>query len=75
MESCKMNDFLEVLEPWLDRDYIRKAYLTDQDHLVFFFTDGGQKVYHIDDCTRAQLHHIVADIRKKGVPVEMADPQ
>ena len=43
MQTCQLNDFLKVLDPWLDRDYIRKVHLTDQDHLVFFFTDGGQK--------------------------------
>ena len=73
MQTCPFNDFLKVLEPWLDRDYIRKVYLTDQDHLVFFFTDGGQKAYHIDDCTKAQLKTILADIREKGIPVEKAE--
>lgn len=70
MQTCRLNDFLKVLEPWLDRDYIRKVYLTDQDHLVFFFTDGGQKAYHIDDCTKAQLKNILADIREKGILIE-----
>ena len=73
MEACRFNDFLEVLEPWLDRDYIHKVYLTEQDHLVFFFTDGGQKVYCIDDCTKAQLESILVDIRKRGIAVEKAE--
>ena len=73
MEACKINDFLKVLEPWLDRDYIRKVYLTAQDHLVFFFTDGGQKAYHIDDCTKAQLKNILVDIQKRGIAVEKAE--
>lgn len=73
MEACKINDFLEILEPWLDRDYIRKVYFTDQDHLVFFFTDGGEKTYHIDDCTKAQLKNILVDIQKKGIAVEKAE--
>ena len=72
MQTCRLNDFLKVLEPWLDRDYIRKVYLTDQDHLVFFFTAGGQKAYHIADCTKAQLKNILADIREKGILIEQA---
>ena len=70
MQTCRLNDFLKVLEPWLDRDYIRKVVLTDQNDLLFFFTDGGQKAYHIDDCTKAQLKQILADIREKGIPLE-----
>ena len=73
MEACKINDFLKVLEPWLDGDYIRKVYLTDQDHLVFFFTDGGQKSYYIDDCTKGQLKNILVDIQKRGIAVEKAE--
>ena len=72
MQTCQLNDFLKVLEPWLDRDYIRKVYLTDQDHLVFYFTDGGQKAYFIDDCTKAQLKNIITGIRNKGIPFEKA---
>lgn len=72
MQTCRLDGFLKVLGPWLDRDYIRKVYLTDQDHLVFFFTDGGQKAYHIDDCTKAQLKNILADIREKGILIEKA---
>ena len=70
METCKLTDFLKVIEPWLDRDYIRKVYLTDPEHLVLFFTDGGQKAYRIDDCTKVQLNTILADIQEKGIPVE-----
>ena len=72
MQTCQLNDFLKVLEPWLDRDYIRKVYLTDQDHLVFYFTDGGQKAYFIDDCTKAQLKNIITRIRNKGIFFEKA---
>jgi hypothetical protein len=72
METCKLNDLLKVLEPWLDRDYIRKVVLTEHDHLVFFLTDGGQKDYLVDDCSKAQLIGILSDIQKKGITVEKA---
>lgn len=73
MEECKLNDFIKVLEPWLDRDYIRKVFLTDQEYLVLFFTDGGQKAYYIDDCTKGQLENILVDIQKRGITVEKAE--
>jgi hypothetical protein len=73
MEGCKLNNFIKVLEPWLDGDYIRKVFLTDQEHLVIFFTDGGQKAYYIDDCTKSQLKNILADIQKRGIAVEKAE--
>jgi hypothetical protein len=64
-----------MLEPWLDRDYIRKALLTEGDHLVFFFSDGGKKDYCIDDCSKDQLMDILNDIQKKGIVVEIARDQ
>ena len=72
METCKLIDLLKVLEPWLDRDYIRKVVLTENGHLVFFFTDGGQKDYLVDDCSKGQLIGILSDIQKKGITVEKA---
>jgi hypothetical protein len=33
------------------------------------FVDGGQKVYHIDDCSTAQLDDIIALMKKNGVKV------
>jgi len=71
METCKLNDFLKVFEPWLDGDYIRKVLLTKEDHLVFFFTDGGQKDYLIDDCSRAQLKDMINDIQNRGINIEI----
>jgi hypothetical protein len=70
METCKLNELLKVFEPWLDRDYIRKVVLTENDHLLFFFTDGGQKDYLVDDCSKDQLISILSDIQKKGITVE-----
>jgi len=70
METCTFKNFLKVLEPWLDRDYIRKAFLTDQGHLILFFTDGGQKGYHIDDCSKNELEAALDDIQNKGIAVE-----
>ena len=72
MEQCKFNDFLKVFEPWLDGDYIRKVFLTQEDHLVFFFSDGGQKDYLIDDCSKSQLKGILKEMQDRGIRVEAA---
>jgi hypothetical protein len=69
MDTCRLDDFLKMLEPWLDRDYIRTVHLDAQGHLVLFFTDGGQRDYRIDDCTNAQLEGILDDIRQRGIAV------
>ena len=70
MERCRINEFLNVLKPWLDRDYIRKVLLDDRNRMVLYFSDGGQHAYHIDDCTNAQLTDILDGLRKRGIPVE-----
>lgn len=72
MPTCKLNDFVEILKPWIDNDYIRRVFWTDQDHLVFFFTDGGQIEYVIDDCSADQLRTILDEIRQRGIGVEKA---
>ncbi|BBO72380.1 hypothetical protein DSCA_63100 [Desulfosarcina alkanivorans] len=69
METCRLDDFIKMLDPWLDSDYIRGVYLENPDNLVLFFTDGGQKAYRIDDCTQAQLDGILEDFRKRGIAI------
>jgi len=49
METCRLSEFLTVLEPWMDTDYIRKVFLDSQGRLVIFFADGGEKVYKLED--------------------------
>ena len=70
MKTCNLSDFMNALTPWLDDDYIRKAYLDDNDHFVLLFTDGVKNVYHITDCEKSQLNDILEDLKKKGIPVE-----
>jgi hypothetical protein len=69
MKTCSLVDFMEELKPWLDSDYIRKAYLNKNGHFVMQFLDGVKNVYQIDDCTKAQLKTILADLKKKGILV------
>ncbi len=70
MKTCNLSDFMNALTPWLDDDYIRKAYLDDNGYFVLLFTDGVKNVYHITDCEKFQLNDVLEDLKKKGIPVE-----
>jgi hypothetical protein len=70
MKTCNLSDFMNALTPWLDDDYIRKAYLDDNGYFVLLFTDGVKNVYHITDCEKSQLNDILEDLKKKSIPVE-----
>jgi len=70
MKTCNLSDFMNALTPWLDDDYIRKAYLDDNGYFVLLFTDGVKNVYQIEDCEKSQLNDILEDLKKKGIPVE-----
>jgi hypothetical protein len=60
---------MQALKPWLNDDYIRQARFDDKGNFTLMLVDGGQKVYHVDDCTAAQLKDVVALMKKNGVPV------
>ena len=70
MTACTFTDFMETLNPWLSTDYIRRAKLEEEGRFVLVFSDGGQRVFEIDSCTRSQLESVVALLRQKGIPVE-----
>ena len=70
MESCSFIDFLQVLKPWLDSDYIRKGYLDSNGNFTLFFSDGGEKSYRIEDCSEGRLKEIFEMLMNNGIPVE-----
>ena len=70
MKTCNLSDFMKSLTPWLDDDYIRKAYVDDNGHFVLLFMDGVKNVYHIEDCEKSELEKILEDLKKKGVSIE-----
>lgn len=70
MITCSLNNFMEAVKPWLDGDYIRQAYLDEQGRFVLDFNDGVKNVYEIDDCSAAQLADILADMKRRGIPVK-----
>jgi hypothetical protein len=64
-----MNDFMQELAPWLDKDYIREARLDDDGNIVLLFQDGVRDVFQIDDCTKGQIDKILKDLKDKGITV------
>jgi len=69
MNKCKFNDFMQMLKPWLNDDYIRQARLGGEGTLTFSFVDGGYQTYQIDDCTSEQLESTIEHMKKNGVQV------
>jgi len=55
MGTCSLNDFLEELNPWLDKDYIKEVNVDDKGHFILFFRDGMKNVYSINDCNKSQV--------------------
>ena len=73
METCSFIDFIQILTPWLDSDYIRKGYLDQKGNFKLFFADGGEKVYRIDDCSEDRLKEVLNMILNKGIPIEKGE--
>lgn len=69
MKQCSLHDFMEELKPWLDKDHIRSAELSDGNRVTLYFLDGMKNVYQVDDCNEAQIRAVVSDLRKKGIAV------
>jgi hypothetical protein len=70
METCSFSDFMQMLKPWLNRDYVRKAYLDADGNFRLMFVDGGENAYRIDDCTQAQLADALRLLQENNIPVE-----
>ncbi len=70
MKTCSLNDFMQELTPWLDKDHIRMATVDDNGSFIIQFMDGMKNVYRIDDCNEAQVRNVLKDLKQKGIPVE-----
>ena len=71
-KSCSLNDFMEELTPWLDRDHIKNAFIDEKGRLVLFFLDGMRHVYTISDCNSSQIEDVLGGLRQKGISVGKA---
>jgi hypothetical protein len=69
MKTCSLNDFMQEIGPWLDKDYIKEAHLDDKGHFILVFVDGMKNVYYIDDCNEAQIKGVLKDLKAKGIAV------
>ena len=69
METCTFSDFMETLKPWLSSDYIHRAKI-EEGRFVLIFSDGGHRVFQIDDCTQSQLETIVESMKQNGIRLE-----
>ena len=69
MTTCTFIDFIQALTPWLNRDYVQQARFDDKGNFTLMLVDGGQKVYHVDDCTAAQLKEAIELMKKNNIPV------
>ena len=47
METCSLNDFLEELNPWLDKDYIKEVHVDDKGHSILYFRDGMKNAHGV----------------------------
>ncbi len=70
MKQCSLQDFMEELKPWLDKNHVRSAELSGGDRLTIHFLDGMKNVYQIDDCNAKQIGAVVSDLRKNGIAVK-----
>lgn len=67
MKTCSLFDFMAEMKPWLDREYIRRAYIDTKDNFVLQFLDGTRNVYAINDCSAQQIRQILKDLRHRGI--------
>ena len=69
MNTCRFQDFMQMLKPWLNDDFIRRVRLSAEGTLTVLFADGGSQTYHIDDCTAEQLENTIEHMKAQGVDV------
>ena len=69
MNKCKFIDFIEMLKPWINDNYIRQARINAEGEFTLSFVDGGCKTFQIDDCSRGQLENTIEQMKKNGVQI------
>lgn len=70
MKTCNLQDFMEELKPWLDKDHIKNAVLGGDGRLTLHFLDGMKNVYSIDDCNATQVEDVLAKLKASGISIE-----
>lgn len=67
MKTCALLDFMAEMKPWLDKEYIRGAYIDAKGNFVLQFVDGTRNVYAISDCSKQQLKRVLLDLQLSGI--------
>jgi hypothetical protein len=60
---------MQTIKPWLNDDYIKRAFWDEKGNFRIGFIDGGENIYQVDNCTKEQLREVIQMLKKNGVPV------
>jgi hypothetical protein len=69
MTSCSFIDFIQVLKPWLNDNYIKQARIAAGGKFTIMFVDGGQQEYHVADCSASDLEEAIQLLGANGVHI------
>ena len=69
MTSCAFIDFIQILKPWLNDNYISQARIDAEEKFTILFVDGGQQEYTITDCSTSDLDEAVQLLRSNGIRI------
>ena len=69
MNSCSLNEFMLSLKPWLNKDYVRSAFLDQKGCLRLCFVDGGSQSYRIENCSRNELQDVIGMLEDHGINI------
>jgi beta-lactam-binding protein with PASTA domain len=69
MTSCAFIDFIQVLKPWLNDNYIKQAQITAEGKFTILFVDGGQQEYQVTDCSASDLEEAIQLLSSNGVHI------
>ena len=69
MTTCTFIDFIQMLKPWLNDNYIKQARIDVNGHFKIIFVDGGQQQYQISDCSASELEKAIELLEANGVQI------
>ncbi len=69
MTTCTFIDFIQMLKPWLNDNYIKQARIAEDGRFKIIFVDGGQQQYLISDCSATDLEKAIELLEANGVHI------
>ena len=70
MKNCSLNNFLEEINPWLNKEFIHRAFTDGKGKFILYFLDGTKNTYAINDCNERQVVKILQDLKALGIATE-----